>query len=169
MNNKCIYLRFRKKQGKTYCYCTKKRAVIEFSSCYGCINKEYKKIAKNTIKIKNRTPLNKVSKTNKVTKATSIPKAVKLTVWERDNHCCIFCGKYVEWNLANSHFIKRSHNGMGIEENIITNCVECHNLFEHEPSRSEMMPFAEQYLKSKYPNWSKKDLVYKKWETRNIQ
>lgn len=169
MNNKCLYLRFRKKQGKTYCYCTKKRAVIEFSSCYGCINKEYKKIAKNTIKIKNRTPLNKVSKTNKVTKATSIPKAVKLTVWERDQHKCIFCGKEVDWRFANSHYIKRSQLGMGIEENILTNCDKCHKLFEESTKREEMKEIAKKYLISKHPNWNEEDLVYKKWGTRNIQ
>lgn len=50
MLNKCQYLRFRKKQGKTYCYCTKKRATIEFSCCSNCSNKEYKKVAKMTTK-----------------------------------------------------------------------------------------------------------------------
>lgn len=50
MLNKCLYFRVRKKQGKTYCYCTKKRAIIELSSCYGCLNKEYKKVAKMVVK-----------------------------------------------------------------------------------------------------------------------
>lgn len=158
MNNKCLHLKLRTKKGKRYFYCSRKRTTIEISDCHGCINKEYKKVAKMTSK----TRIKPISKTNKVTKATAITKKVKMIVWERDNHSCIFCGKYVEWNFANSHFIKRSHNGLGIEENIMTNCAECHNLFEHEPTRSEMIPFAEQYLKSKYPYWSKDNLVYKK-------
>ena len=54
MQNKCINLRWRKKQGKTYCYCTKKRAIIELSSCYGCVNKEYKKVAKMVVKTRIR-------------------------------------------------------------------------------------------------------------------
>ena len=60
------------------------------------------------------------------TKALMITKDTKLQVWERDNHRCIFCGRYVEWNYANSHFIKRSQGGLGIPENIMTNCQECH-------------------------------------------
>ena len=43
-----------------------------------------------------------------------------MAVWERDNHRCIFCGKLVPYNLANSHFIKRSQGGLGIEQNIMT-------------------------------------------------
>lgn len=58
MQNKCIYLKCRKKQGKPYLYCTRKRATIEFSSCSGCLNKEYKKVAKTASK----TPIKKVSK-----------------------------------------------------------------------------------------------------------
>lgn len=166
MQNKCINLRLRKKQGRPYLYCTKKRAIIEFSSCNGCINKEYKKVAKNTLKTNSRLiakkPLNKVSKTNKVAKATAIPKKVKLIVWERDDHKCIFCGTPVVWNFANSHYIKRSHLGLGIEQNIMTNCDKCHELFEHEPTRSEMMPFAKNHLMSKYDNWNEEMLIYKK-------
>lgn len=159
MNNKCLHLKLRTKKGKRYFYCSRKRAVIEITDCYGCVNKEYKKVAKMVVK----TRLKPISKTNKVSKATAISTKVKKIVWERDNHKCIFCDKYVEWNFANSHFIKRSHNGLGIEENIMTNCAECHELFEHEPSRSKMIPLAKQYLKSKYDNWNEDMLVYKKW------
>jgi hypothetical protein len=73
----------------------------------------------------------------------------------------------VEWNFVNSYLIKRSHNGLGIEENIMTNCNECPNLFEHEPSRSKMIPFAKQYFKSKYTNWNEDMLIYKK--TRDLR
>lgn len=100
---------------------------------------------------------------SKRTKSLEIDKKTKLIVWERDNHKCIFCHKYVDWNLANSHFIKRSHSGLGIEKNIMTNCLKCHELFEREPTRSKMIPIAEKYLKSKYKDWNKEDLVYKKW------
>ena len=160
MQNKCMYLRFRKKQGKTYCYCTKKRATIELSSCFSCISKEYKKVSKIAIK----TKIKPISNNNKVTKATSIPKKVKMEVWERDNNCCIFCGKYVEWNYANSHYIKRSQNGMGIPKNIMTNCETCHSLFEESKYREEMKKFAKHYFMSKYEDWNEDDLIYKKYD-----
>lgn len=159
MQNKCLYLRFRKKQGKTYCYCTKKRSTIEFSCCVGCLNKEYKKVPKMVIK----KPLSQCKKKHKTTIATSIPLKVKKIVWERDNHCCIFCGKYVDIFFANSHFIKRSHQGMGIEENIMTNCQNCHDLLEESENREKMLEFAKKYLMSKYDYWNEDMLIYKKW------
>lgn len=104
----------------------------------------------------------KSNKPSKRTKATSIPKQVKLIVWERDNHKCIFCGREVPWNLANSHFIKRSHGGLGIPENLFCNCLECHNKFDDSINREWMLPIARHYLMSKYENWNEKDLMYKK-------
>ena len=98
----------------------------------------------------------------KRTRALEITKDVKLRVWERDDHKCIFCGKPVEWNMADSHFKKRSHGGLGIEENIMTNCPECHHMFDDTKYRKLMMPRAEQYLRSKYPNWSDELISYKK-------
>lgn len=97
------------------------------------------------------------------TKALMISKATKLEVWKRDNMRCIFCGKYVEWNFANSHFIKRSQGGLGIPQNILTNCQHCHFLFDDTPMRKYMVEYAERYLRSKYPNWDKSKLVYKKY------
>lgn len=101
------------------------------------------------------------------TKALMITKETKMLVWERDNRQCIFCGKYVDWNFANSHFIKRSHGGLGIPENIMTNCYECHHLFDDTPMRKYMIQRAEDYFKQKYPNWNKDNLVYKKYSTYN--
>lgn len=153
MYQKCLYFRQRHKKGQLYFFCTKQRENVSCDCYRGCLDKEYKE----------RKQINKVSKTNKVTKATSITKEVKMEVWERDNHRCIFCGKYVEWNFANSHYIKRSHNGMGIPKNIMTNCDKCHDLFERSPKRSEMLEYAKKYFISVYGDWNENDLIYKKW------
>ena len=159
MLNGCLYLRRRVKKGQTYYYCAKKRSTIDFKCCSGCLNKEYKKVAKITVK----TPLNECKKKHKTTIATSIPKEVKLKVWERDGHECIFCHKRVPWNCANSHYIKRSHLGLGIEENIFTACPTCHTDFDDTPKREYMLPTAKKHLMSKYDNWNENMLVYKKW------
>ncbi len=100
---------------------------------------------------------------SKRTKALEISKKVKLKVWERDNRRCIFCGRYVDWNFANSHYIKRSQGGLGIEENIMTNCINCHNDFEETSRRKEMKIFAKNYFMAKYPNWNENNLIYRKW------
>lgn len=45
---------------------------------------------------------------SKRSKACEISKKVKEIVWNRDNHRCISCGRYVPMSCANAHFIKRS-------------------------------------------------------------
>lgn len=58
MQNLCLHFKKRQKKGKPYCYCTKKRAVIEFFNCKGCPDRGFKKVAKKGLK----TPIKKVSK-----------------------------------------------------------------------------------------------------------
>lgn len=151
----CLYLKKRLNKGKPYWYCAFKRYTTTLYDCSVWLNKEDKKTA--------RKPLNKLSKTNKITKATAIPKEVKLKVWERDNRKCIFCHKSVPWNCATSHYIKRSHLGLGIEEDIFTACPTCHHEFDDTTKREYMLHNAKKYLMSKYDNWNEETLVYKKW------
>ena len=158
MFNKCVNCRIRTKKGRKYFFCVRRKAEIEQKECSECNYIEYKKVAKMT----SRKPIRECGKKHKLTKATEIPKSVKLKVWERDNHMCIFCHKVVEWNYANSHYIKRSQLGLGIEENIMTNCERCHSLFEESVYREQMKSFAKEHLMSKYETWNEEMLIYKK-------
>ena len=97
---------------------------------------------------------------SKRTKALEISEKTKLIVWERDNQQCIFCHKWVPIQCANSHFIKRSQGGLGIQQNIMTNCPECHRKFDDTTNRKEMIKIAEKYFRSKYRKWNKKELLY---------
>lgn len=162
MNNKCINLKIRSKKGAKYFFCARRKDTVERKECFSCLNREFKQVAKMTVK----TKIKPISKTNKITKATSITKKVKMEVWERDNHRCIFCQKEVSWNYANSHYIKRSQLGMGIPENIMTNCQECHNLFEESTYRENMKEFARNYFINKYSYWNEDMLVYKKYQQK---
>ena len=148
MNNKCTSLRIRSNNGKAYYYCLKKRTIFDFKLCLNCLNKKYK----NTF--------NKISKTNKVTKATAISKKIKLIVWERDKHKCIFCQTPVSWNCANSHFIKLSQLGLGIEENIFVACPTCHHYFDDTPKREFLLPISKEYLMSKYVDWNEEMCIW---------
>ena len=98
---------------------------------------------------------------SKRAKACDISKKVKDIVWERDDHRCIVCGSYQA--MPNSHFIRRSQGGLGIEENIVTMCMDCHREYDQGTNRKAMEYFIENYLKSQYPNWDKSKLTYKKW------
>lgn len=92
------------------------------------------------------------------TKATNISPAVKKKVFERDGYC-VWCGS--PYGLPESHYVPRSKLGLGIEENILTLCRECHRKFDGE-DREKMQPILKEYLMSKYPDWDESKLVYRK-------
>ncbi len=150
MNNNCINL---KQKLDRSLYCKINKCSITLKDCSNCKFKEYKAIRNKPIK----------GKKHKLTKATEIPKSVKKKVWKRDNHKCIFCHEEVPWNLANSHFVKRSHNGLGIEEDVFTACIKCHQKFDDSIDRESMKIIAYNHLRKFYKDLDEKDLVYKKY------
>ena len=96
---------------------------------------------------------------HKRTKATAITPKVRAAVEERDNYQCIYCGRI---GRGEGHFIKRSQGGLGIEENLVTVCRECHFQMDDGLSRDMYIEKAESYLKSIYADWDRSKLVYKK-------
>lgn len=153
MNNNCINL---KQKLDRSLYCKINKCSITLKDCSNCKFKEYKAIRNKPIK----------GKKHKLTKATEIPKSVKKKVWKRDNHKCIFCHEEVPWNLANSHFVKRSHNGLGIEEDVFTACIKCHQKFDDSIDRESMKIIAYNHLRKFYKDLDEKDLVYKKYSIK---
>lgn len=95
------------------------------------------------------------------TKAVDIPPAVKETVWERDGHCCVLCGSPMA--APNAHYIARSHGGLGIDQNIVTLCLSCHDRYDNSADRMLIRAELRTYLKSKYPGWDETKLIYRKW------
>jgi 5-methylcytosine-specific restriction endonuclease McrA len=93
------------------------------------------------------------------TKALEIPPQVKKAVFERDGGACVWCAKRGD---PCAHYIPRSHGGLGIEENILTLCWDCHMRYDQSEDRAEMGEFFKGYLKSKYPDWDETKLIYKK-------
>ena len=93
------------------------------------------------------------------TKAWDISKKVKGAVWERDNHCCVLCGTPAA--MPNAHYVPRSKGGLGIIENIITLCIECHRQFDQSSARAEIKERLRNYLKLQHPDWDEQNLIYK--------
>ena len=93
-------------------------------------------------------------------KACDIPQRVKSEVWERDKHRCIVCGS--PYAMPNAHFRSRANSGMGVAKNIVTLCFKCHYNYDQTPKRQQYKTFIENYLKSKYIDWSEDDIIYKK-------
>ena len=104
---------------------------------------------------------------SKRSKACEISQTTKEKVWKRDNERCIFCGKWVPKTFANAHFIKRSQGGLGIEQNIVTLCPECHYNEDFGQDTKLYEQHIENYLKGIYgTNWNKEKLIYNKWRYR---
>lgn len=148
----CKYFTFRTTKGIKYAYCRFCKIKIDYSNCSHCRDKEYKKYKKMKGKKHERT------------KKTDIQKGVKQVVWERDNYECIFCNTKVPLLNANAHLIPRSQGGLGIEQNIFTACDKCHSEQENGLNTEKYEHEAEIYLRSKYPNWNKKNLIFKKYK-----
>lgn len=99
----------------------------------------------------------------KQTKATSIKPETKHRVWMRDSECCVWCGRWVPEYYASAHFIPRARGGLGVEQNILTLCRDCHREFDQGTNRKELEQAFREYLNAMYENWNEKDLVYR-WE-----
>ena len=101
---------------------------------------------------------------SKRTKACDILMSVKKKVWERDNFCCVICGRSGYGVMPNSHYISRQNGGLGIEQNIVTMCMQCHRDYDFSTKRNEVKEVVKSYLQSKYEHWNEKDLTYKKYD-----
>ena len=100
---------------------------------------------------------------SKLAKATAISKEVRQIVWERDKMACIYCHRRVPIECANSHFIKRSQLGLGIEQNIVTACPKCHYKYDFGRNPRPMINYTWEYLLSKYEDLKRENLVYHKY------
>lgn len=96
---------------------------------------------------------------SKRTKALMIPQRVKQRVGDRDGWTCVLCGRP---GNPEAHFISRQKSGLGIEENIVTLCRDCHNRYDQSIYRGAIREVLRQYLKDCYPDWNEENLIYKK-------
>ena len=123
----------------------------------GVVLQKFVKVKENIALVINGDMMSK----SKRTKACDIPMSVKKKVWERDNFCCCVCG--TPNAMPNVHFLPRSKGGLGIEQNIVTLCMQCHFNYDQTTQREVMGKFIKKYLNEKYDNWDEESLVYKRW------
>lgn len=104
----------------------------------------------------------------KDTKARDFDRKAKLAISERDSidgwPCCVNCGAAAPAPLAwsNAHFIARSQGGLGVPENGLTLCPECHRRYDQTTDRPVLREFFREYLQSKYAGWDESKLYYRK-------
>lgn len=97
---------------------------------------------------------------SKMSKATSIPIGVKNKVMARDGGRCIICGRP---GIPNAHYKRRSKGGLGIEENIVTLCPQCHHDFDNGFKREEIGEQIREYLGRFYPDFPDSKRIYDKY------
>lgn len=103
---------------------------------------------------------------HKRTKATAIPKKVKERVYMRDKGRCVLCDRVVDPSCACAHFIPRSQGGLGIEQNILTLCPDCHREYDEGRHRKHLKEQFRDYLEAEYGVLDDEDLTYHKWGIR---
>lgn len=123
--NYCVNFRVRSKKGKKYCFCVRRKAEIERKDCSECNCREFKKIARMTVK----TRLKPISK-----KRVCVSKKTYNEVYERDKGCCRLCNKI---NIELHHIKYRSEAKDLIDEpsNCIMLCFDCHKLVHSDKKK----------------------------------
>lgn len=99
---------------------------------------------------------------SKRAKVCAITSRTKQKVWDRDEGCCIICGRP---GNPEAHYIPRSQGGLGVEQNIVTLCRTCHRIYDQgsKEEREEYGGIIRACLKRKYPDWNEQELKYDKW------
>ncbi len=94
---------------------------------------------------------------SKRSKACDISRKTKEVVWERDGKRCILCGSGQA--MPNAHFIARSQGGLGIEQNVVTLCINCHHEYDNGKNRKGYKALISAYLENIYPNFRKRRYI----------
>ena len=93
------------------------------------------------------------------TKACEFTPEIKATIYERDGGRCVICGAP---GAPNAHYIPRSQLGLGIEQNIVCICRECHDK-QHARGYGELVRRRmKEHLDRFYPGFPDEDRVYHK-------
>lgn len=101
--------------------------------------------------------------------ACEFDKKTREAIWERDQGC-IFC--QIQYRMPPEpmratdimHIVSRAQGGLGIETNGVVGCRWHHEMLDNgkDGQRPAMMEYIEKYMRARYPNWSRKNLYYRK-------
>ena len=104
---------------------------------------------------------------SKRTKALDIDARTRQKVRERDG-CCVLCFlKYGRLNAARlqcAHYIGRGQSGLGIPENLVMLCSDCHREYDQTTERETDREIIADHLRHIYDGWDDMRLTYNKWE-----
>ena len=97
-------------------------------------------------------------------------KQSKRIIAERDNFICIRCS--TQYRLSYAHFIPRSKGGLGIPENGVLLCYDCHHALDngHDSDlANEIHEYIKEYLTIHYGGIMTEKIIYNKWKGFEIE
>lgn len=98
---------------------------------------------------------------SKRTKACDITKKVREAVKERDGSKCIWCGRYLAVPQL-CHYIGRGAGGLGIPENLVCGCPNCHREADQGTNTKAYKLAMRDYLQRQYDDWDDSILRFRK-------
>lgn len=98
---------------------------------------------------------------SKRSKACDISKKVRAEVKERDHSRCIWCGKFIAFPQL-CHYISRGSGGLGIPENLVCGCADCHREADQGLHTQRYKQAMREHLKRCYPDWDESKLRYRR-------
>lgn len=93
-------------------------------------------------------------------KKTDIDSRTRQEVHRRDGYRCVYCGR-TDKPIELAHYISRSQGGLGVPQNLISLCIDCHRYYDGN-YRNDMKGFFTEYLKSAYADWSEDKIIFTK-------
>lgn len=99
---------------------------------------------------------------SKVSRACEFSLAVRKRIKERDKGC-IFCQMFGYSGYPATqimHYVPRSHQGLGIEENGALGCVYHHQELDNGVNSEPYKRVFREYLQAHYPRWNETTLMY---------
>ena len=101
------------------------------------------------------------------TKACDFSKKERVAIEERDSidgqSCCINCGSPYHIQLA--HYIGRALGGLGIKENAVCLCADCHHALDQGADSEKRIKIRNKiidYLTGLYPDFTDEQRRYAK-------
>lgn len=101
---------------------------------------------------------------SKVSKACEFAPKVRKEIMRRDQSKCVYCHSKNSLTIAHA-FVPRSKGGLGIKENGVVLCMQCHHKLDNGLNKESepIEKYVQEYMRRLY-DINTFELVYKKYE-----
>lgn len=100
---------------------------------------------------------------SKRSRACEFSSDERKAIYERDFQRCVICGG--TYRLTIAHMISRAYGGLGIRQNGVLLCMQCHDAMDNGSNkelRVAYQKFVRNYLEQQYPDFPDDRRIYRK-------